>query len=148
MLGQFCLYLRSLQPCSRLKYVIGHVNRESFQFFKINTHRILLVPGRRHSSGDGGSSTKRNYFKKSDELEGILASCVSPENTSFDSSERVKHSIVRSGKDYIPLIEKKDFRVVDAVVYPNEDEIRRLLQSRNKLLEIVPFVAIHPPNVE
>ncbi len=78
-------------------------------------------------------------FKKSDELEGILASCVSPENTSFDSSERVKHSIGRSGKDYIPLIEKKDFRVVDAVVYPNEDEIRRLLQSRNKLLEIVPF---------
>ena len=34
---------------------------------------------------------------------------------------------------------RKDFRVVDAVVYPNEDEIRRLLQSRNKLLEIVPF---------
>jgi len=83
--------------------------------------------------------TEADSLKKSEELEGILASCVSPGNTSFDPSERMKHSIGRSGKDYIPLIEKKDFRVVDAVVYPNEDEISHLLQFEKQIAGIVPF---------
>jgi alkyldihydroxyacetonephosphate synthase len=75
----------------------------------------------------------------SSELKQILTSCISEVNISFDSRDRLRHSIGRSGGDYIRLLEGSIDRIVDAVVYPTEDEIKCLLQKRHKELEIIPF---------
>ncbi len=78
-------------------------------------------------------------LSKSEELSKILTPFVSPENISMEPEDRIRHSIGRGGADFIPLIEKRPFRVVDAVVYPTEDEVGRLLKGRNCQLEIIPF---------
>ncbi len=82
---------------------------------------------------------KTDGISSSSELNQILTSCISAGNISFDPKDRLRHSIGRSGADYIRLMEGNVNAVVDAVVYPTEDEIRCLLQSRRKDLEIIPF---------
>ncbi len=78
-------------------------------------------------------------ISKSEELRKILASFVSTGNVSMEPEDRVRHSIGRGGADFIPLIEKRPIRLVDAVVYPTEDEVGRLLKAGNDQLEIIPF---------
>lgn len=75
----------------------------------------------------------------SSELNKILLKCVAPANITFDSKERVRHSVGRSGLDYVKLMEKQSIKIVDAVIYPNEDEIRCLLRKGDKRVEIIPF---------
>ncbi len=78
-------------------------------------------------------------LSESSELKQILSSCLSSDNISFDSLDRLKHSVGKGGADYIRLLEGKVERVVDAVIYPAEEEIRCLLQKGNRELEIIPF---------
>lgn len=73
------------------------------------------------------------------DLKEILNTCISSENVSFDTVERVKHSVGRSGLDYIRMMEKQDIRMVDAVIFPNEDEIKCLLRKKDDGLEMIPY---------
>ena len=75
----------------------------------------------------------------SDELRNLLLSCVSNEHISFDSTDRLKHSIGRGGLDYIRLMDKEEVKAVDAVVYPTEDEIINLMKIAGDVIELVPF---------
>lgn len=75
----------------------------------------------------------------SSELKELLLGSISQDNISFDPSDRLKHSIGMGGLDYIRIMEKRGNRIVDAVVYPTEEEIKHLLAMRDKKLEIIPY---------
>ncbi len=75
----------------------------------------------------------------SSELEQLLSQSVAAENISFDPLTRLRHSIGMGGLDYIQLMEKKEIRVVDAVVYASEEEVRKLLSKDDERIEVIPY---------
>lgn len=80
-----------------------------------------------------------NDLSVSDGLKEILSGCVSPDHVSFDSYDRVRHSFGKGATDYIELMENRRVRVVDAVVYPTEDEVKSLMKNLDRNVEIVTF---------
>jgi alkyldihydroxyacetonephosphate synthase len=74
-----------------------------------------------------------------EELKELLLQCIPSGSISFNPSDRLRHSIGMGGLDYIQLMEKKEVRAVDAVVYPTEEEIRCLLSKRDERIEIIPY---------
>ncbi|MDP8012071.1 MAG: FAD-binding oxidoreductase [Thermoplasmata archaeon] len=73
-----------------------------------------------------------NNLGSDEKLKEKLLQCLPLERISFDAKERFYHSIGKGSIEYARLIEKRDFRIVDAVVYPKEDEIPCLF---NKLTD-------------
>ncbi|MEM0136091.1 MAG: FAD-binding oxidoreductase [Thermoplasmatales archaeon] len=78
-------------------------------------------------------------LQASQELKHILLNCIPEKNISFDPGDRLKHSVGKGGMDYINLMENNQIRIVDAVIYPEEKEIRCLLQEGDENIELIPF---------
>jgi alkyldihydroxyacetonephosphate synthase len=74
-----------------------------------------------------------------EELRELLLQCIQSPSISFNSSDRLRHSVGMGGLDYIKLMEGKGVRVVDAVVYPTEEEIRCLFSKKDERIEIIPY---------
>jgi len=75
----------------------------------------------------------------SSELSAVLSELISPEHISFDSVDRAKHSFGKGGIDYIRLMENKKARIVDAVVYPDEEEVGKIVRNAGKKFIIIPY---------
>ncbi|MGC8562837.1 MAG: FAD-binding oxidoreductase [Thermoplasmata archaeon] len=78
-------------------------------------------------------------LEESEELKKLLMRSISGDHISFDSTDRLKHSIGRGGLDYIKLMDNEKIKIVDAVVYPSEDEIKNLVTMAGDEIELVPF---------
>ena len=66
------------------------------------------------------------------ELQKILLNCINIENISFDPMDRLKHSI---GKSSIEILDSRLSvlpKIVDAVVYPDYNEVYNLLKTLKK----------------
>ncbi|MGC8672929.1 MAG: FAD-binding oxidoreductase [Thermoplasmata archaeon] len=78
-------------------------------------------------------------LNRNEDLYRILKNCLTDEKISFDTKERFIHSIGRGSIEYIWLLENKKIRIVDAVVYPDEDEIECLLRNIGNDCELIAF---------
>jgi alkyldihydroxyacetonephosphate synthase len=76
---------------------------------------------------------------KSDELYSILKKCLPEERISLDPMERISHSIGRGSVEYISLLEGKNLKIVDAVIYPREEEIECIFKELKNIAEIITF---------
>jgi len=65
--------------------------------------------------------------------------CISRSNISFDTGERFYHSIGKGCADFARMLDGKDIRIVDAVIYPNEDELNCLMKNADKDTGIIPY---------
>jgi alkyldihydroxyacetonephosphate synthase len=68
-----------------------------------------------------------------------LAKCISQEHISFDLEKRFRHSIGKGGTDYATLMEGRQIRLVDAVVYPNREELICLVSSISAEFGLISF---------
>ncbi|MGC8618647.1 MAG: FAD-binding oxidoreductase [Thermoplasmata archaeon] len=75
----------------------------------------------------------------SSELDEILGRYVAKERVSFDPEIRIKHSIGMGGVDYARILDGGKIRIVDAVIFPNEEETAKILRSREKDIEILVY---------
>jgi len=78
-------------------------------------------------------------LNKNEELEKLLIQCLPKERISFDTKVRYYHSIGKGSVEYARLIEKKILKIVDAVIYPREEEIICLLKKIKNDAEIIIF---------
>ncbi|MEM3068043.1 MAG: FAD-binding oxidoreductase [Thermoplasmata archaeon] len=78
-----------------------------------------------------------NELEKNEDLEKLLKECLKDKNISFDTKDRFYHSFGKSGFDYITLMENSNFRIVDAVIYPNEEEIPCIFEKLKNECEII-----------
>jgi len=74
---------------------------------------------------------------RSEELAQILEKYVAEDRISFDPAIRVKHSIGMGGADYARILDGGLGRIVDAVIFPNEEEVSNILRSGERSIEIV-----------
>ncbi|MGC8547185.1 MAG: FAD-binding oxidoreductase [Thermoplasmata archaeon] len=65
--------------------------------------------------------------------------CISRNNISFDSGERLYHSIGKGGADFARMLDGKGIRIVDAVIYPTEKELYCLMNNVDKDTGIIPY---------
>lgn len=73
------------------------------------------------------------------ELASILGNCISREHISFNAGDRFYHSVGKGGEDFAFILDEKKIRIVDAVVSPNEDELRCFIAMINANIGIIPY---------
>ncbi|MCW6169067.1 MAG: FAD-binding oxidoreductase [Thermoplasmatales archaeon] len=78
-------------------------------------------------------------LETNDELKKLLGECLPIERISFDARERFSHSVGKSAMEFASLIDRKNVRIVDAVIYPLEDEIECVFNKLSRMAEIIPF---------
>ena len=80
------------------------------------------------------------YAGIDEELHKILLSCIDDKNISFDPVDRLKHSV---GKSSIEILNSRLSilpEIVDAVVYPDYNELQDLLKTlKNKNIHITVY---------
>lgn len=80
-----------------------------------------------------------DQMPENEELHRILNNCLPDERISFSARERFFHSIGRGSVEYVWLLENRKLNIVDAVVYPHEDEIECLFKKLGNMCEIITF---------
>ncbi|MGC9126542.1 MAG: FAD-binding oxidoreductase [Thermoplasmata archaeon] len=72
-------------------------------------------------------------------LRSILRRCLPDERISFDTGERFYHSVGRGSMEYARLLENERIRIVDAVIYPREEEIECIFRELKDVAEIITY---------
>lgn len=78
-------------------------------------------------------------LEKSDELEKILKEILPENEISFDPVVRFYHSLGRGSFDYVRIIEKSKIKIVDAVIFPREEEIPDVFNKLKNVAEIITY---------
>ncbi len=78
-------------------------------------------------------------YGKNNELEKLLLSCLDENKISFKNEDRFYHSMGKGAIDYIQLLEKKDIRIPDAVIYPEEKDLPCLFKNLSNFCEFITF---------
>ncbi len=119
-------------------YLLWGNERDNFQSSKALYDYIFDKLKTGDSIEWDGSYTVEN-LETDEELKNMLCECLPMERISFDTRERILHSVGKSALEFASLIEKKYIKIVDAVIYPLEDEIECIFNKFSKMLEIIPF---------
>jgi len=78
-------------------------------------------------------------YGKNNELEKLLLSCLDENKISFKNDDRFYHSMGKGAIDYIQLLEKREIRVPDAVIYPEEKDLPCLFKNLSNFCEFITF---------
>ncbi|MEM0163430.1 MAG: FAD-binding oxidoreductase [Thermoplasmata archaeon] len=74
-----------------------------------------------------------------DNLKKQLLNCITEDKISFDVKDRFYHSIGKAASEYIKLMNGEKIEIVDAVIYPTEEQVPSLFKNLGKDIEIVIF---------
>lgn len=74
-----------------------------------------------------------------DKLKKLLLNSIPVDRISFDVKVRFYHSIGKGASEYIRLMNNEKIEIVDAVIYPSEDEIPYILKNLGNDTEIIIF---------
>ncbi len=78
-------------------------------------------------------------MEKNNELEKLLLSGLDENKFSFKNEYRFYHSIDKWTIDYIQLLERRDIRVPDAVICPEEKDLPCLFKNLSNFCEFITF---------
>jgi alkyldihydroxyacetonephosphate synthase len=70
-------------------------------------------------------------------LKKLLLNCITEDRISFDIKDRFYHSIGKAASEYIRLMNGEKIEIVDAVIYPTEEEVPCIFKNRE--IEFVIF---------
>ncbi len=72
---------------------------------------------------------RRKNLEENSELLSLISQCLPPDRISFRSEDRILHSMGKSAMEYASIMDGVDVPIVDAVVYPKEDEIECIMNK-------------------